>query len=252
MTSQALQLIDDGEVLRGGAHGAHVCFTGRAGGVSAAPYDSLNLGLNTDDDPGAVAENRRLAEARTSTDAPRRFVTGTQVHETAVALHLDGHGDPDVAGVDAHVTDRSDVALGVLTADCVPIALLAPWGIGAAHAGWRGLAGGIVGGTVDDLLTLPDAAPNAADVVAFVGPCAGPCCYEVGEEVHAAFAGWPRGRATDRTIDLAQMAEAALRAAGVGEVVQADRCTICDARYFSHRASGGTTGRQAGIVWRDA
>ncbi|MBJ7472266.1 MAG: polyphenol oxidase family protein, partial [Solirubrobacteraceae bacterium] len=82
------------------------------------------------------------------------------------------------------------------------------------------------------------------------GPCAGPCCYEVGAEVHAAFEGWPRGRASERTIDLPIMAQAALEAAGVGEVVLADRCTICDPRYFSHRASGGTTGRQAGIVWR--
>lgn len=252
MTSQPHQLIDDGEVLLGTAHGAHACFTARAGGVSAAPYDSLNLGTNTADDHEAVAENRRRVQARASTDGERRFVVGTQVHETAVAVHLAGWDDPDVAGVDAHVSDRTDLALGVLTADCLPVLLLAPWGVGAAHAGWRGLAGGILGGTVDDLLALPDAAADASDVVAFIGPSAGPCCYEVGDEVHASFVGWPRGRATDRTIDLPRMAQAALEAAGVGTVVAADRCTICDPRYFSHRASGGTTGRQAGVVWRTA
>lgn len=252
MTSPAPQLIDDGEVLLGAAHGAQACFTSRAGGVSAAPYDSLNLGTNTADDAGAVTENRRRVETRASTDTARRFVVGMQVHETAVAVHLDGLDDPDVTGVDAHVSDRTDLALGVLTADCLPILLLAPWGVGAAHAGWRGLAGGVIAGTVDDLLTLPGAADDATDVVAFIGPAAGACCYEVGEEVHAAFTGWPRGAATERTIDLAHMAQAALEAAGVGTVVTAGRCTICDPRYFSHRASGGTTGRQAGVVWRTA
>lgn len=252
MTSPALQLIDDGEVLAASVHGAHACFTSRAGGVSDAPYDALNLGADTRDDAAAVAENRKRVEARASTDAARRLVVGTQVHETAVAVHVDGLADADVAGVDAHVGNRTDIALGVLTADCAPVLLLAPWGVGAAHAGWRGLAGGVIAGTVDDLLTLPEAAGDASDVVAFIGPCAGACCYEVGEEVHAAFAGWPRGAATERTVDLAHMAEAALRAAGVGTVISADRCTICDPRYFSHRASGGTTGRQAGVVWRDA
>lgn len=247
----ATQLIDDGEVLLATAYGAHACFTGRAGGVSAAPYDSLNLGPWTDDDAEAIAENHRRVAARASApEQSRQLVLGKQVHETAVAVHQDGLADPDVEGVDGHVTNRTDLALGVLTADCVPVLLLAPWGVGAAHAGWRGLAGGVIAATADDLHLLPGAAEDLSQVVALVGPCAGPCCYEVGDEVHAAFEGWPRGRATERTIDLPQMAKAALEAAGVEEVVLADRCTICDPRYFSHRASGGTTGRQAGIVWR--
>ncbi len=249
--TQATQLTDDRDFLVATAHGAHACFTARAGGVSAAPYDSLNLGPWTSDDPQAIAENRRRVEARTEDGggAARRLVLGKQVHETAVAVHLEGLGDPDIEGVDGHVTNRTDIALGVLTADCVPVLLLAPWAVGAAHAGWRGLAGGIVAQATDDLLTLPGAT-DLSDVAAFVGPCAGPCCYEVGEEVHTSFAGWPQGRAQNGTIDLPLMAEAALKAAGVGEVVLADRCTICDPRYFSHRASGGKTGRQAGVVWR--
>lgn len=247
-----MQLIDDGEVLLATAHGAHACFTSRPGGVSAAPYDDLNLDPSGGDRAEAVAENRRRLAARASVDAPRRLVFGQQVHETAIAMHQAGLSEASVTGVDGHVTDRRDLAVGVLTADCVPVLLLAPWGVAAAHAGWRGLAGGIVSQVVDDLLTLPEAGPDATDVVALVGPCAGPCCYEVGEEVHAAFAGWPQGRGDGRNLDLPQMTEAALRAAGAGTVVLADRCTICDPRYFSFRASGGTTGRQASVVWRSA
>lgn len=252
MTAPALQLIDDGEVLLGSAHGAHACFTSRAGGVSEAPFDTLNLSGRVGDRTVHVTENQRRVADRASQGHERRLMIGNQVHETAVAVHLAGGPDADLEGVDAQVTDRTDLALGVLTADCLPVALLAPWGVGAVHAGWRGLAGGILGGAVDDLLALPEAGADPADVVAFVGPSAGPCCYEVGEEVHATFAGWPRGRASGRNLDLPQMAQAALEAAGVGAVALADRCTICDDRYFSHRASTGRTGRQAGVVWRDA
>ncbi|MBJ7471214.1 MAG: laccase domain-containing protein, partial [Solirubrobacteraceae bacterium] len=182
----ATSLTDDGDLLVARAHGATACFTGRAGGVSQAPYDALNLGPWTDDDAGAIAENHRRVQARASEDQPRRLVLGKQVHETAVAVHLEGLADPNVEGVDGHVTNRTDLALGVLTADCVPVLLLAPWAVGAAHAGWRGLAGGVVAQAADDLLALPDAAQDLSSVVALVGPCAGPCCYEVGAEVHAA------------------------------------------------------------------
>ncbi|MDQ8044912.1 MAG: polyphenol oxidase family protein [Solirubrobacteraceae bacterium] len=250
MTQTALT--DSGDALWATAHGATACFTGRAGGVSAAPYDSFNLGPWTDDDAEAVVANHRRVEEWASEDRPRRLVIGQQIHETNVAVHLDGFDEPRLEGVDAHVTDRPDLAIGVLTADCVPVLLLAPWGVAAAHAGWRGLAGGVVASALSELAEVPGA-PDGDDlsaVVAVVGPCAGPCCYEVGEEVHAAFEGWPQGRAEGRTIDLPTLAKAALEHAGVGEVVLADRCTICDPRYFSHRASGGTTGRQAGVVWR--
>lgn len=246
---QATRLTDDALGLRASAHGAHALFTGRAGGVSAAPYDSLNLGRWTSDVPARIAENIEVVQAHVSAGGERRVVLGRQIHETAVAVHVEGLPDPDVDGVDAHVSDRPDLALGVLTADCMPIALLAPWGVGIAHAGWRGLAGGVIAQTVDELANLPGAGDPGA-IVAVIGPCAGPCCYEVGPEVQATFEGWPRGRAQDHTVDLPGMAQAALEAAGVGEVVQSDRCTMCGPSYFSHRASGGTTGRQAGLVWR--
>jgi YfiH family protein len=245
-------LHDTGDALRASAHGAHVLFTSRAGGVSEAPYDSLNLGPATDDDPEAVKANRATVAAWTSEDQVRQLVIGKQVHETVVVQHRDGFPAPELDGVDGHVSDRTDIAVGVLTADCVPVLFLAPWGVGAAHAGWRGLAGGIIGATASELLDLPNPDEDLSRVVAYVGPCAGPCCYEVGEEVHAAFEGWPVESTGTRTIDLPSLAAAALEHAGVGQVVRADRCTICDPRYFSHRASGGTTGRQAGIVWREA
>jgi len=238
-------------MLRASAHGAHALFTARAGGVSAAPYDSLNLGPWTADDAAAVAENQRRVADLASTDAqPRRLLVGRQVHESSVAAHLVGCADAAVDGVDAHVTDRSDIAVGVLTADCLPVALLAPWGVGVAHAGWRGLAGGVLGGAVGELLAIGGPDVDAASITACIGPSAGVCCYEVGDEVHAAFTGWPGHDPRTANLDLPALAEAALRHEGVGEVVAAGRCTICDDRYFSHRASGGTTGRQAGIAWR--
>ena len=133
-------------MLRASAHGAHALFTGRAGGVSAAPYDALNLGPWTADDPAAVRANQGRVEAIVSdADQPRRIVIGRQVHESSVATHAEGLADPNVDAVDAHVTDRRDLAVAVLTADCIPVALLAPWGVGIAHAGWRGLAGGVLG-----------------------------------------------------------------------------------------------------------
>lgn len=238
--------------LRATAHGAHALFTSRAGGVSAAPYDSLNLGRWTADDPGAIAENHARVEAIVSTpEQPRRLLLGKQVHESSVATHAEGFQEVDPDGVDGHVTDRLDLALAVLTADCVPVALLAPWGVGIAHAGWRGLAGGIVGATVGELLAIaPDGAADPSQISAFIGPYAGGCCYEVGEEVHAAFAGWPGHDPSSPTVDLGALAGAALQHEGVGEVAIAGRCTIHEPGWFSHRASGGTTGRQAGIVWR--
>jgi YfiH family protein len=242
---------DTDGMLRASAHGAHALFTARAGGVSTGPYASLNLGPRTGDASEAIDENRRIVEALASDpQQPRRLLIGEQVHESSVAAHVEGFDEVNVDGVDAHVTDRRDLAVAVLTADCIPVALLAPWGVGVAHAGWRGLAGGVVGGTVGELLSLGDDDADPSQISAFIGPCAGACCYEVGEEVHAAFLGWPGHDPAARTIDLAGLAAAALAHEQVGEIHIAGRCTICDERYFSHRASGGTTGRQAGIAWR--
>jgi YfiH family protein len=216
--------------------GARVRFTGRAGGVSEGPYASLNLGRWTDDDPAAVAENRR----RAADGAPIAFAR--QVHGTRVVA-LDGApAEAEVAEADGVVTRAHGVAAMVLTADCVPVALASPDAVAMVHAGWKGLSGGVLEHGV--------AALHAGDgpVHAAIGPAAGGCCYEVGPEVAERFPGW----ALDgRLLDLKAVAAARLRAAGVTHVHDVGRCTICEPDvFFSHRASGGVTGRQGGIAWR--
>ena len=223
---------------------AHVRFTERAGGVSEGPYASLNLGLWTDDDPAAVAENRQRV-AREVGVARERFAQGFQVHGTAVRrLHRAPEVTADLAQADGQATRARDVAPVVLTADCLPIALAADGAVAMIHAGWRGLAGGILAEGVRALGDLGGRGP----VTAAIGPGAGACCYEVGEEVHAAFGGFARHG--DR-LDLKAIARRDLEAAGAAEVVDVGLCSMCDPeRFFSHRRSGGVTGRQAGIAWR--
>jgi YfiH family protein len=147
----------------------------------------------------------------------------------------------------------------VLTADCLPVALGAETGEGGAvvamaHAGWRGLAAGVLEEAVSALHELGATGPIAA----VVGPCAGVCCYEVGEEVHAAFVGQdgpgeagPKSEEyrQGKNIDLRALARDKLLAAGVASVSHAEACTICDERFFSHRRQGKAAGRQAGIAW---
>jgi YfiH family protein len=217
--------------------GAHVRFTTRAGGVSAGPYASLNLGRWTDDDPGAVAENRRRAAG----DRPLAFAR--QVHGTRV-IALDG-APTEVEDADGVATAERDVAALVLTADCLPVALATPRAVAMVHAGWGGLAGGVLQAGVAALRALdPDGAIHAA-----IGPGAGACCYEVGDEVAARFADEPRR--PGRTLDLKGIAARRLTAAGVVEVRDVGRCTMCEPDvFFSHRASGGLTGRQGGLAWR--
>jgi hypothetical protein len=219
--------------------GAHVRFTTRAGGVSAGPYAALNLGLLTGDDPDAVAENRlRIAEGA-------GLAWGRQVHGTRV-LTVDG---PTARGAaqdaDGVVTTARDLRLLALTADCLPVALATPGAVAMVHAGWSGLAAGVLQAGVQALRALdPDGPLHAA-----IGPAAGACCYEVGAEVAERFPDEPRR--ADRTLDLKGIAARRLRAAGAAEVHDVGRCTMCEPGvFFSHRASGGVTGRQGGLVWR--
>ena len=134
----------------------------------------------------------------------------------------------------------------MLVADCLPVLLAAEGGVAAVHGGWRGLAGGIVAEGVAALRDVGGDGP----VGAAIGPGARGCCYEVGEEVQAAFAHVPGARAGERNLDLAAVARHALAAAGVADVHDTGVCTICDERFFSHRRDHGVTGRQAGVVWR--
>jgi YfiH family protein len=211
--------------------GGTALFTTRRGGVSEGPFASLNLGPRTDDDAERIGENRARVERLTG----GRLAQAHQVHGTDVVADPDARPDAD-----GQVTARPGVAAIALTADCLPIALVAPEGVGMLHAGWRGLAGGVIANGVEALRRL-----GAERIAAAIGPGAGPCCYEVGDEVHAAFG------TSGRTVDLKAIARARLEAAGVEMVHDCGLCTIHDPeRFFSHRRDDGVTGRQAGVAWR--
>ena len=130
----------------------------------------------------------------------------------------------------------------VLSADCLPVAIGCAGAVAMIHAGWRGLAAGVLEEGVRAVLELGD----GGELVAVVGPGAGACCYEVGPEVHHAFGGAHRD---GRRIDLRAIARERLLAAGVARVQDARVCTICDERFFSHRREGARAGRQAGVAW---
>jgi YfiH family protein len=222
--------------------GGRALFTTRRGGVSEGPYATLNLGLGTDDDPERVGANRERVAALAGAElAQGRQVHGTEVRRVTERPRPDAPREP----ADGQATALSGVAPIVLVADCLPIALAAPGALAMVHAGWRGLAGGVVEEGVAAIRELAGAAPLAAAI----GPGAGGCCYEVGEEVHAAFGG--EGRRGDN-LDLKAIARRRLEEAGVAEVHDAGVCTICadPGLFFSHRRDGGVTGRQAGVVWR--
>jgi polyphenol oxidase len=229
--------------------GARVVFSTREGGVSDGPYASLNLGLQTGDDPGRVIENRRLLTERLGLDVGA-IASGRQVHETAIE-RWGASPDPERHGfvnrtaelpeVDGHTTARHGLGLLVLVADCLPVALVSHQRVAMIHCGWRGLADGIV----EHALTLFDAAPTA-----IVGPGIGCCCFEVGPEVLARFEDVD-GAGDGRRLDLRRVAEARLLAAGATGVEHVDLCTSCNLDlFFSHRRDDGVTGRQCGIVWR--
>ena len=230
--------------------GAAVRFTGRAGGVSRGPYASLNLGSWTDDDPAAVRENRRRLAALADV-GPERLAQAHQVHGIDVLAvvgdaHLPGPELERVRDADGAATSLPATPCVVLCADCLPVALVAEDAVAMVHAGWRGLVGGVLESGVARLREVG----GTGAITAVVGPGAGPCCYEVGDEVHAALA--PLGTAVRHGAhaDLPAAAELRLRAAGVAEVLQSGRCTICEPdRWFSHRRDAGRTGRQAGIAW---
>jgi YfiH family protein len=219
----------EGEHLMVELPGATALFTTRRGGVSEGPYASLNLGCWTDDDPQRVRHNRERARSLTGA---QRLAQGRQVHGTHVVVDGD-----DVQEADGQVTTERGVAAIVLAADCLPVALAGPHAAGVVHAGWRGLAAGVLQAGVQAL--------GGGPVAAAIGPGIGPCCYEVGDDVRAAFA------TQSRTLDLKAIARARLEAAGVQEVHDCGLCTACDPqRFFSHRRDRGLTGRQAGLAWR--
>lgn len=239
----------DGMAIERSLAGCRVVFTTRLGGVSGGPFESLNLGMRTGDDPDSVARNRRRVSGRAGLD-PHRVAMGWQVHGTelheweappeAAEAAFAGRGDRTLAHVDGHLTSLRRLGLLVLVADCLPIALVAPERVAIVHGGWRGLAAGILERALEAFADPP---------AAVIGPGIGRCCYEVGDEVLAAFDGLD-GVAAGRMLDLRLVARRKLAAAGVGEVDDVDLCTSCRADlFFSHRRDRAVTGRQAGLAW---
>lgn len=238
----------EGEHIGCALPGGRALFTTRRGGVSRAPYDTLNLGLLTDDDPAAVRTNRDLLAALVG--VPRaRTAQGRQVHGAEVRrLRELPAADGEPVAADGQATALSDVAAVVLTADCLPVALISQEAVAIVHAGWRGLAADVLGEGVTALRELG----TASAIRAAIGPGAGGCCYAAGAEVHAALRAYGPDVRSGDNLDLKLVARRQLERAGVAEVHDVGLCTLCapPQLFFSHRRDGGLTGRQAGIVWR--
>ena len=225
-----------------------VLSTTRIGGVSRGACASLNLATHVGDDPAAVAENRRLL--RIAGGLPAEPLWLEQVHGVDVVVHS---GQPGVPRADATVAFEPGRVCVVMTADCLPVVLADRRGtrVGIAHAGWRGLAGGVIEATVAALGCAPEA------LVAWLGPAIGQSAFEVGPEVREAFVSCepradacfeanPRGR---HQADLRALARLALARSGVVDVAASDDCTATDrSRYFSHRRDGAS-GRMATLAW---
>ncbi len=226
--------------------------TTRAGGVSAAPFDSLNLGRSAGDERAAVDENRRRFAA--AIGVPTRYLS--QVHGARVARLT--HTDSASSEADAAITTEAGLACTMMVADCLPVLFAAPEarGVGAAHAGWRGLAGGVLEATVKALCEATACQPK--DLKAWLGPCIGPRHFEVGADVLHAFgaagaSGFvPRlrsGGSPRWLADLPGLARDRLRVAGVTQISGGAWCTVEDPlRFFSFRRDG-VTGRMAAAVW---
>jgi YfiH family protein len=236
--------------------------TTRLGGVSAAPFDDgrggggLNLGLHVKDDPDAVRENR----ARLLALLPGRPAWISQVHGSAVVdAALVQEGSPVQVG-DASTATQPGVVCAILTADCMPVLFASLDGkvVGAAHAGWRGMAGGVLGATVAAMR-----AQGAGEITAWLGPAIGPDAFEVGPDVLEAFrAALPDGsfdagfrpypgREGKYLADMPLLARRLLAREGVDRVHGGGRCTFTESDcFYSYRRDGAGSGRQASLIWR--
>jgi YfiH family protein len=236
-------------------------FSTRAGGVSPAPYHSLNLGSKWGDSPENVAENRRRLLAASGA---RAMVRVSQKHGTHVVRVTAGDDPETVKGMEADglCSDEAGLGLSVHVADCVPVLIADPrtGACAALHAGWRGTVAGVTMAGVKALADGFGCRPE--DLRVALGPCIGPCCFDVGAEVVAAFeAAWPGAHAADIVversgfqprIDLRQCLRLQFQAAGVlPESIDASAdCTNCDpaGRFYSFRHSGRLTGQLVGFI----
>jgi len=240
-----------------GAEGVGAVMTTRAGGVSAAPFDTMNIRFEVGDDAAAVAHNRALLAAATGA-VP---VYLNQVHGAAV-VRLGGRDtqpDASVHTADACFTTEPGVACTAQVADCLPVLFAAPAGraVGAAHAGWRGLSLGVLEATVQQLCEAAHCAPD--ELTAWLGACIGPGRFEVGADVLRAFDADPQASDPARFVpgqpgkwlaNLPQLARDRLGAAGVRAISGGQWCTVDDrSRFFSYRRDG-VTGRMVAAVWR--
>ena len=221
--------------------------TTRPGGVSAPPFDSLNLALHVGDDPNRVIQNRKLLRRQLELPAEPCWINQTHGTHTVV-LERDVTRDADAA-----VTRVAANIAVVMTADCLPILLCNRAGteVAAIHAGWRGLQAGVV----QSALATMDS-PNH-QLMAWIGPGISQACFEVGEEVRAGFIDsmpqtqtcFRKNRREHWLCDLAGLAEQILKAQGVGEVGRDQHCSYRDAdRFYSYRRTA-TTGRMATLIW---
>ncbi|WP_226102672.1 purine nucleoside phosphorylase YfiH [Dickeya oryzae] len=224
------------------------CSTTRLGGVSSAPYDSLNLGNHVGDSPLHVQDNRQRLLATAELPVMPHWLQ--QVHGTQV-INLDQVSSDSLTG-DAAYTTRQDRVCAVMTADCLPVLFCSANGdeVAAAHAGWRSLQAGVLEETLRHFHARP------ADILAWMGPAIGPQQFEVGGEVREAFlqvdpiadcAFVPRNGKF--LADIYQLARLRLAAAGVTQVFGGEYCTVSDSgRFFSYRRDG-MTGRMATLIW---
>jgi YfiH family protein len=233
--------------------GAHFAFTDRWGGVSAVPYEELNLGGAVGDDPDAVRTNRELAAKSLGLD-PGLVVWMNQVHGADVAVVEEPWGTSDIPSVDALVTARRGLALAVLTADCTPVLLADPVaGIaGAAHAGRPGMVAGVVPAAVRAMVEL---GADPARIVARTGPAVCGRCYEVPAEMRADVAAVEPAAHAETSwgtpaVDVTAGALAQLDRLGVRDREQSPVCTRESDDHFSYRRDR-TTGRLASYVWLD-
>ncbi len=212
----------------------HALFTTRARG-------NLSTLRGTEHEQGLDARERLCHEL-----GLRWLCASRQVHGTSVqrVLSVDGAGGRPLAiDADGHATALPGLGMTVLVADCLPVALGSEGAVAMLHAGWRGLAAGVL---EHGVRAVREIGRRRDRVVAVIGPGAGACCYEVGPEVHRAFGGSETQRSN---IDLRSIARQRLLGAGVVSVHDVRLCTICDERFFSHRREGASAGRQAGVAW---
>lgn len=229
----------------------HAAVSTRQGpGVSEPPFARFNLGLHSGDDIAAVQANRRALQSTLHLPAAPHWLR--QVHGARV-VRAEAATAADEPQADAAVTSAPGIVLSILTADCLPVLFCTRDGsaIGAAHAGWRGLAAGVLEATLAGLPAPP------AQVLAWLGPCIGGASYEVGAEVRAAFMADDPGaqacfaptRPGHWSCDLAALARRRLDAAGVQDIHGGGFDTFTDARWYSFRRDGARSGRFASSIW---